>query len=65
VDLPVDENAERAWGTRQDCVDIYRRYFGRCHVGAWEDCIRESAAGVLASSYHPSCEQNKRECPIL
>lgn len=64
TDLPRDNDAEVAWGTRQDCVDIYRNYFGRCHVGVWEDCAREGAVRVLASSYHPSCDQAKRECPI-
>ncbi len=61
---PRDGNAELAWGSRQICIDIYRRHLGTCQIGLLEDCGRELAVRVLASEYTPSCEQVERECPF-
>lgn len=52
-------------GTRDECMSIYRNYFAKCHVGPWEDCIRESASAPIGHDRFPSCEITITECPIV
>lgn len=62
---PTDGRADVTWLTRDGCIEIYRKNFGACHVGSWEDCLREGAYAPLASTWAPSCEVTKSECPLF
>lgn len=53
---------DTAWDSREDCAQLYRREYGACHVGPFEDCIREKAVRPLAYYQVPSCIAWEREC---
>lgn len=64
---PTDPHAFTVdvWDTREDCIQIYRSDFGKCHVGPWEDCIREVASDPLgAVGWGPDCATTQQECPL-
>lgn len=51
--------------SRENCMALYRKYFGTCHVGSWEDCLREGVwAPMGAFSWAPDCATTQAECPV-
>jgi hypothetical protein len=56
---------ESTWSSRSGCISAYQENFGGCHVGAWEDCLRESRSeplGVVGGG--PDCAIVLKECPL-
>lgn len=50
--------------SRESCVDLLRRYSGRCRVGLVEDCNRERSVWPIAYFSAPSCRALELECPL-
>jgi hypothetical protein len=50
----------------EECTDLYRTYFATCHVGRWEDCLRESVRTPFGAWtwVAPDCLINHQECPV-
>jgi hypothetical protein len=50
-----------------DCIETYQTYFSTCHVGPWEDCVRELAwepFGGAEAIPIAACGTNSVECPV-
>jgi len=54
-----------SWDNRENCMSTYRNYFATCHVGSWEDCLREASSDPLAAAtWGPDCATTRNECPV-
>lgn len=57
---------QTSYESRASCIEIYRQYYRACHVGSWEDCLREIASDPLgASAWGPDCKTTEQECPVM
>ena len=70
--VPLLASAMQTWyassshnPSREQAVQLYRQYFGACHVAQWEDCTREESVDPLGgiSVEAPDCAERNLLCP--
>lgn len=55
--------AESGDPSREATMQLYRKQFGACHAGLWEDCDREGTLGLLGlGSSNYACLEKDLEC---
>jgi len=60
-DVPTPDD----WGSRENCMALFRRYFSTCYVATVEDCSREGAATPFGAwTWRPHCAIMAQQCPI-
>lgn len=65
TDLIDNDTHQYGYPTLEDARSIYHQYYGTCHVGSWEDCVREKTSDPFGTNtWAPDCATTQQECPV-